>query len=127
MKTSGEIKKEKCGEPEECLAALLPVRDALEVLSGRWKLPILIALSNRAKRFKEISKDVNGITDKMLSKELKDLEINLLITRTVHDTFPPTVIYERTEHSDSLGDVISALREWGVLHRQKVFGIPEPV
>ena len=76
MKTKNELTKEMaCGEPEECLAALLPVRDALEVLSGRWKLPILIALSNRPKRFKEISKDVNGITDKMLSKELKDLEI----------------------------------------------------
>ena len=122
MKTNSEIKKEKCGEPEECLAALLPVRDALEVLSGRWKLPILIALSNRAKRFKEISKDVNGITDKMLSKELKDLEINKLVTRTVYDTFPPTVEYARTEHSHTLYDVIGALHEWGNLHRKEIIG-----
>ncbi|KUJ60823.1 HxlR family transcriptional regulator [Flavobacteriaceae bacterium CRH] len=108
--------------PEECMAALLPVRDALEVLSGRWKLPILIALSNRPKRFKEISKDINGITDKMLSKELKDMEVNKLVTRTVYDTFPPTVEYARTKHSETLSDVIMALKDWGTLHRREIIG-----
>ncbi|WP_163408545.1 winged helix-turn-helix transcriptional regulator [Flavobacterium ajazii] len=107
---------------ESCLSALLPVRDALEVLSGRWKLPILIALSDRPKRFKEISRDMDGITDKMLSKELKDLEINKLIIRTVYDTFPPTVEYRRTEHSRSLGNVIMALKDWGNLHRKEIIG-----
>lgn len=109
-------------QPEECLSSLLPVRDALEVLSGRWKIPILIALSNRPKRFKEISKDINGITDKMLSKELKDLEINKLVTRTVYDTFPPTVEYASTQHSKSLKDVIMALKDWGTLHRKEIIG-----
>jgi len=124
MKTKSELTKDMaCSvQPEECLAALLPVRDALEVLNGRWKLPILIALSNRPKRFKEISKDINGITDKMLSKELKDLEINKLVTRTVYDTFPPTVEYARTEHSHTLYNVISALNEWGTLHRKEIIG-----
>nr|WP_315244917.1 helix-turn-helix domain-containing protein [uncultured Flavobacterium sp.] len=107
---------------ESCLSALLPVRDALEVLSGRWKLPILIALSDRPKRFKEISRDMDGITDKMLSKELKDLEINKLVIRTVYDTFPPTVEYRRTEHSKSLGNVIMALKDWGDLHRKEIIG-----
>ena len=124
MKTKSEITAEMgCdGQHEECLAALRPVRDALEVLSGRWKLPILIALSNRPKRFKEISKDINGITDKMLSKELKDLELNKLVTRTVYDTFPPTVEYARTEHSQTLYNVIGALNEWGTLHRKEIIG-----
>ena len=107
---------------ESCLSALLPVRDALEVLNGRWKLPILIALSDRPKRFKEISRDMDGITDKMLSKELKDLEINKLVTRTVYDTFPPTVEYAATEHGHSLFNVIAALREWGIKHRGKIIG-----
>ncbi|KAF2331266.1 winged helix-turn-helix transcriptional regulator [Flavobacterium daemonense] len=105
-----------------CIASLLPVRDALEVLNGRWKLPILIALGDRPKRFKEISKDIDGITDKMLSKELKDLEMNKLVVRTVYDTFPPTVEYRRTEHSRSLGNVIMALKEWGELHRKEIIG-----
>jgi len=107
---------------ETCSGILLPVRDALEVLSGRWKLPILIALTDRPKRFKEISKDIDGITDKMLSKELKDLEINKLVIRTVYDTFPPTVEYRRTEHSMSLGSVIMALKDWGDLHRKEIIG-----
>ena len=106
--------------PAQCNQALMHVRDALEILSGKWKLPILIALSTGDMRFRQIATEVSGITDKMLSKELKDLEINQLITRTVLDTFPPTVIYARTEHSDTLSEVITALRDWGWLHRQKI-------
>ena len=122
MKTAEKNIKELVCEPEECLASLRPVRDALEILSGRWKIPILIALSSRPKRFNEISKDINGITDKMLSKELKDLEINKLVTRTVYDTFPPTVEYASTEHSKTLSNVIMALKDWGTLHRQEIIG-----
>ena len=122
MKTAEKNIKELVCEPEECLASLRPVRDALEILSGRWKIPILIALSSRPKRFNEISKDINGITDKMLSKELKDLEINKLVTRTVYDTFPPTVEYASTEHSKTLSNVIVALKDWGTLHRQEIIG-----
>lgn len=109
-------------QPQECMGALLPVRDALEILSGRWKLPILIALAEGPQRFKEISKTINGITDKMLSKELKDLEVNKLVIRTVYDTFPPTVEYARTKHSESLSPVIIALKDWGTLHRKEIIG-----
>jgi len=122
METLTEQFEVKDCNPQECMGALLPVRDALEILSGRWKLPILIALSDGPKRFKEISKIINGITDKMLSKELKDLEVNKLVTRTVYDTFPPTVEYSRTEHSQSLTTVIVALKDWGTLHRKEIIG-----
>ncbi|MBY0426334.1 MAG: helix-turn-helix transcriptional regulator, partial [Cytophagales bacterium] len=76
--------------PTTCMGMLLPVKDALQVLNGRWKLPIIISLTFGAKRFRQISKDVHGITDRMLSKELKDLETNQLVKRTVQDSFPPT-------------------------------------
>lgn len=109
-------------KPEECIKMILPVRDALEILSGRWKLPIIVSLSFGKKRFKEISRDVKGITDKMLSKELKSLELNKLITRSVYDTSPPTVEYEITDHGKSLDDVIVALRSWGLDHRKKIIG-----
>jgi len=101
-------------------AVIMPIKDALEVLSGKWKLPILVSLMSGSKRFMEISKEVGGITDKMLSKELKDLEINKLITRTVRDTFPPTVEYARTAHSQTLGKLIHELKDWGELHRRKI-------
>ncbi|MEO7523918.1 MAG: helix-turn-helix domain-containing protein, partial [Ferruginibacter sp.] len=62
---------------KECKrTSIRAVKDALEVLSGRWKLPILISLSDGTKRFKEITKDIDGISDKMLSQELKNLEMN---------------------------------------------------
>ena len=80
-------------------AAMRPIKDALEALNGKWKLPIMVALSSGPKRFKELAKEVGGITDKVLSKELKDLEMNRLIKRTVHDTFPPAVEYSWTPHS----------------------------
>ncbi|MDR6940698.1 winged helix-turn-helix transcriptional regulator [Mucilaginibacter pocheonensis] len=109
-------------DQHECNHALLAVRDALEVLNGKWKLPILITLSDNPKRFKQISKEIDGITDKMLSKELKILEANKLIERTVYDTFPPTVEYSRTKHSLSLADVILALKDWGMVHRKEIIG-----
>src|SRR5688572_719323 len=113
--------KLKLNQPE-CLAALMPVRDALEVLNGKWKLPIIISLSFGAKRFGHIAKEVHGITDKMLSKELKELEMNKLVTRTIYDTFPPTVEYSITEHGRSLEKVINELRTWGQKHRKKIIG-----
>jgi DNA-binding HxlR family transcriptional regulator len=107
---------------EECTKMIVPVRDALEILNGKWKLPIILSLTYGAKRFKQISKDINGITDKMLSKELKDLEMNQLVKRTVYDTFPPTVEYAITEHGQSLEKLITELRNWGLKHRKHIMG-----
>ncbi len=108
--------------PGECTKMIVPVRDALEILNGKWKLPIILSVSFGTKRFKQISKEINGITDKMLSKELKDLEMNQLIKRTVHDTFPPTVEYAITEHGKSLEKLIDELRQWGMAHRKQIIG-----
>jgi DNA-binding HxlR family transcriptional regulator len=109
-------------DPCECTRFILSVTDALDVLNGRWKLPILISLRFGNKRFKEISKDINGITDKMLSKELKQMEVNKLVTRTVYDSFPPTVEYAITKHGRSLDPVILSLRDWGNDHRKEIIG-----
>lgn len=103
-------------------SSLRAVRDALEVLNGIWKLPILVSLTGGAKRFKQIAKDVEGISDKMLSKELKELELNCLVTRTVYDTFPPTVEYTVTEHTKTLNALMLALRDWGAVHRKQIIG-----
>ena len=105
-----------------CLGRMLPVKDALEVLNGRWKLPVIIALTFGDRRFKEIAREVPGITDKVLSKELKHLEIQKLVTRTVHDTFPPKLVYSITPHGRSLKKVIAALHDWGSMHRNVVLG-----
>jgi DNA-binding HxlR family transcriptional regulator len=107
----------------ECAEFIRPVRDVLDILSGKWKLPILIALSFGNKRFKELERDVEGITPKMLSKELRDLETNQLVKRTVYDTLPVTVEYSLTTYGKSLDEVIAALRTWGKRHRQRIFAV----
>lgn len=106
---------------KECVEFIRPVRDVLDIINGKWKLPILIALSFGTKRFKELERDVEGITPKMLSKELRDLEMNQLIERKVYDTMPVTVEYSLTEYGKSLDAVIAAMREWGKQHRKKLF------
>ncbi len=99
---------------------ILPVRDALEVLSGKWKLPILVALNLGNKRFGEIAREIPRITDRMLSKELRDLEQHGLVKRTVYDTIPVVIEYSATDYGHSLDPVISELRKWGVEHRKRI-------
>jgi DNA-binding HxlR family transcriptional regulator len=106
----------------ECKRAMLPVRDVLELLSGKWKLPIIICLMEDNKRFSEMARDIEGITDKMLSKELRDLEANELVKRTVYDAVPVVVEYSITEYGLSLKSVINEMWKWGSLHRRRITG-----
>ncbi len=115
-----EIKNSQSMNMSECRRRMLPVLDALTVLSGKWKLPIIIALSHDNKRFKEIVRAIPGLTDKSLSKELKEMVEDQLVERVVYDTYPPKVEYLLTEHAKSLTGVIEILREWGVQHRKKI-------
>ena len=107
---------------ERCMGMILPVSDAIQILSGKWKLPILISLQFGNKRFSEIAKDIPKITDRMLSKELRELEMNHLIKRTVYDTVPVIVEYSMTEYGESLDPVILELAKWGRQHRKKIMG-----
>ena len=105
-----------------CPKNMRSIKDALEAVEGKWKLLILFSLSAGPKRFKQISKEVTGISDKTLSKELKNLEANQLLKRSVYDTFPPTVEYTITEHGKSLEKVIEELHYWALAHREKIIG-----
>jgi DNA-binding HxlR family transcriptional regulator len=104
----------------ECQSSLDAVQDALYVLNGKWKLPIIIALSEGKRRFGEIQKSVKGIAPKVLSSELKTLELNGFVVRHVQNEFPVLVEYELTEYSNTLENVITALRDWGANHRDKI-------
>tara|TARA_R110002049_G_scaffold78751_1_gene200431 strand:+ start:15562 stop:15906 length:345 start_codon:yes stop_codon:yes gene_type:complete len=105
---------------KECLEIMLPIWDALEILKGKWKVPVIVSLSFGKKRFRQIGNEITGITDRVLAKQLKELEFNHLIKRTEYDTFPPTVEYEITEHGRSLEKVIMSLKDWGLSHREKI-------
>jgi len=104
----------------ECKNMILPVRDALDVLNGKWKLPIIIALTFGKKRFNEMAKEIPNITSRMLSKELRELEMHHLVKRTVYDAIPVIVEYSLTEYGESLDSVINELRKWGSKHRKKM-------
>jgi|SRR6185436_3601147 DNA-binding HxlR family transcriptional regulator len=105
---------------ETCTKALIPVRDALDILSGKWKLPIILALQFGNRRFSELAKQVHGITDKMLSKELRELEMNELVKRTVYDSVPVVVEYSMTPYGETLEKLIEELQAWGIQHRKRI-------
>jgi DNA-binding HxlR family transcriptional regulator len=96
-----------------------PVTDTLYVLNGKWKLPILITLTFYNRRFGELAKDIPQITDRMLSRELRELETNLLVTK-VFDTNPTKVLYSITDHGKTLHNVIVELSKWGLEHRKAI-------
>jgi DNA-binding HxlR family transcriptional regulator len=105
---------------ETCNAHINSVKDALYVLSGKWKLPLLVALMTGPGRFKDIQRSLNDITPKMLSKELRELELNALVQRKVFNTVPVTITYELTPYSETVLPIIKALGDWGKQHRKKL-------
>ena len=113
------MKKNVCQETD-CKGRMLPVRDALDVISGKWKLMIIISIKHGNKRFTEIERSIPKITSKVLAKELKDLEEHQLIKRTVHDRYPVLVEYTATPYSESLQKILHELEQWGRNHRKKV-------
>lgn len=104
----------------DCLSIMLAVRDTLDVISGKWKLLIIISITHGNKRFREIERSIPKITSKVLAKELKDLEEHKLIKRTVYDDAPVLVEYTVTEYVKSLENVILEMYKWGVGHRKKI-------
>ena len=98
---------------------VLALNDTLNVMSGKWKLPIIGSLMFGKKRFRELERDIPRITPRMLSKELKDLEMNGMVSRTVYDSIPVTVEYELTKSGLTLTSVLDTMMEWGVAHRKE--------
>ena len=99
------------------------VRDSMDVLNGKWKIAIISSICCYGKRrFSDILNDIEGISNRMLSKELKELELNQLVKRTVLGTQPITVQYELTDHGDTLQTIITNLTDWGIVHRKKIVG-----
>jgi len=99
---------------------ILHVQDTLYVLGGKWRLPIIIAIKHGNHRFKDIKDFVPKITNRVLSSELKSLEANKLITRTVYDTSPIMVEYKVTEYALTVKEVVNTMGEWGLNHRKKL-------
>lgn len=99
---------------------VLAINDTLNVLSGKWKLPIIGSIMFGKKRFTEIQRNIPKITPRMLSKELKELEMNGIVVRTVYNTIPVSVEYELSNSGKSITDVLDKMVDWGIEHRKAV-------
>lgn len=101
--------------PDDCPREyMLAIADALNVFTGKWKLHVIGALLSGAKRYTEIEKSIPGINPRMLSKELKDLETNGIISRTVNEAI---VEYSLTDSGLKIQPVLDAMINWGLGHR----------
>lgn len=97
------------------------VQDSMDVLHGKWKIAVLSSICYYNKRrFSDILNDIDGISNRMLSKELKELEFNKLIHRNVLNTQPVTVEYTLTDHGNTLKTIIDNLHQWGIEHRKRI-------
>lgn len=107
---------------QRCSESLSSVEDAIYVIGGKWKLKIIIALQDRGSiRFNELQRIVAGISARVLSNELKDLELNGFVKRIVHAEQTPVVVeYISTDYSKTLKNVIMSLSEWGKTHKRNI-------
>ncbi len=103
-------------QPEEVRA----LQDTIYVVGGKWRLPIINSICNGNKRFREIERSIPGITTRMLSRELKDMELNKLVKRTVYPNSPVLVEYESTEYCKTFAPIILAMIEWGKQHKRMI-------
>lgn len=109
-----------------CQTRLSAIRDAMEILSGKWKLNILGTIIVGGKmRFMDLQREIHGIGAKMLAKELQDMEMNQLVTRTVLQTKPVTVEYEISEYGRALAPMIDEMIKWGIGYRELLSNKPK--
>ncbi len=98
-----------------------PVQHSLNVLGGKWKLPILYALRKGSpKRFKELEREIEGITPTMLTTQLRNLEKEMIISREIFATVPPTVEYTLTELGETIKPLIYEIKKWGIQHLRQM-------
>lgn len=98
------------------------LEDFYTAINGKWKLQIVLSVNHGKNRFKDIKSNIPKLTSRVLSKELKDLEANQMITRTVYDTIPATIEYKATKYSVTIKPVIEMMIEWGKKHRKIISG-----
>jgi DNA-binding HxlR family transcriptional regulator len=92
----------------------------LSILSGKWKILILFALLEGTKRFNELRRLIPAVTQRMLTSQLRELESQQVIVRTVFAQVPPKVEYTLSEIGETLTPILTALKKWGVCYLEKV-------
>jgi DNA-binding HxlR family transcriptional regulator len=98
--------------------ATCEVETTLKVIGGRWKVLIIRELINGVKRFGELQRSLNGITQKMLTQQLREMEADGIIHREVYPQIPPKVEYSLTDLGESLKPILYAMHDWAINHLQ---------
>lgn len=115
-----QLIKEVLSNPRNQKDEVQALQDTIYVLGGKWRLSIINSICNGNRRFREIERSIPGITTRMLSRELKEMEANQLTKRTVTPSTPVTVEYSPTDYCQSFGDIILEMIKWGKDHRKRV-------
>ena len=105
---------------KNCSHKILAISDTMDILNGKWKMSIIACLCYKPMRYSELLKEVRGISGKVLSRELKDLEVNELIERIVLSTSPVAVEYRITDYGNSLKELTNTIADWGYKHRKRI-------
>ncbi|NRF38334.1 helix-turn-helix domain-containing protein [Pedobacter foliorum] len=93
---------------------------SLSVLGGRWKPAILCRLMHQTMRYSDLKNSIEQISERMLVSQLRELEADQVVKRTVYPVVPPRVEYELTELGLSMQPMLKAMSDWGNMHRSKV-------
>jgi DNA-binding HxlR family transcriptional regulator len=104
-----------------------PTQATIAAIGGRWKIVILWHLYGGKLRFSELRRKMPGISQKMLTEQLRELEGHGLVTRTVYAEVPPRVEYAATALGESLRPVITAIGDWGRMHGDKITNVSRGV
>lgn len=97
-----------------------PVEACVEVIGGKWKGVILFHLLGGTRRFNELQRLVPGITQRMLTRQLRELEADQIVLRRVYAEVPPKVEYSLTDFGRSLEPVLKTLQGWGMQHLERI-------
>ncbi|MGC1244167.1 MAG: helix-turn-helix domain-containing protein [Chryseosolibacter sp.] len=107
-------------DDKQCMARLAGIGDALYAIGGKWKLRIIVALTEGVSRFNELQRTITGISSKVLAAELKELELNGFVKRNILPQTPVIIEYKLTDYASTLETVLDALSDWGTKHRAKI-------
>jgi DNA-binding HxlR family transcriptional regulator len=103
-----------------------PVEAAIDVFGGKWKPLILWWLQQRTWRFAQLRRQIPGITEKMLTQQLRELEADGIVERRVYPTVPPKVEYSLTEYGQSLKRALRSICDWGRIHMKRIGAVEIP-
>ena len=117
MKSLSDYEQKRDRLSENC-----PVRAALDVIRGRWKPSILFELKNGTKRFSDLQSALPEISGQALTVQLRQLEADGVVVRTVYPEIPPRVEYALSEHGGKLSAVMDQLEAWGIRHLKRQAG-----